>query len=901
MITTGITNQFSHLIVGGARWYVLAVLVLLASLFPRLQADEGVNVIAFGTPNEENESSGYFMITRDNTNLAVSINLTITGGPNVIYTSDYTVVGLTNIVTSNGGRTVTATLDLADGVSSGIVTITAEEDNAIEGGEAIKIQIETGSYIRGNSTSAQLTIGDNDTIATITQQDNVAEEDTLFASLNYDPNYGRRGVFRVGWEAAPGATGSLLTRNVRARFAVPVPNANPNVPNMADPANDYVIHYKISADPDSYIGCVITDTETTGLGYKVYAYLIGEDVIEVTGGDDPIAVGSSVRFGDSLATYEVTAATISNGTGSITIDPPLSQNLTNDLSVTVLLGGGGDGPTGYVLNAPIKQGDTEFKIASGLHGLYPGDVFRVGDDTGNFYVVTDFTPIPALSTSGRGLLEFRRYIFDGSDGGSGLSADIEGTASLETLFAVPAGTTVFAMTIPAESTRIEFSIVATPGDGAEGRETVTMTLDSIPDYDITDPTSSTLIIADADVVATIVSTANAQKPTTSGNFRVTLDQALPKNTVVRYFVTPTTVSPDIAIPGTDYETLSGSVTILAGQTIGDIEVKPINSAAFPSGFRTVTTTLNTSNDFLQAGSTGSVKNASATLNITDSRGTVSIAAGTTDAQEGTPAVSGQFTITLTRPPATSGNVNVRYTVSGSADPERYVALGSVNINGSATTATLTLTPVNNSKADGTEDVIITLDPGDGYGLSTTLPISASLRILDDEPTVAVTAAVDASKGGAAGRFTIAYPGVPAGTLLGRSLRVFFEFSGDAVYDTDFTTNAEITETSPTVKGYIDIPAVARSVDVSIIGGSTPADGSDKTLVLTILPDPAYSIHPDDDSGELEITGSPTPTSSKPTPGSIDSGSSGGGCGLGSGLSALLGLAAFAFLALRRRA
>ncbi|MDW8373941.1 MAG: Calx-beta domain-containing protein, partial [Planctomycetota bacterium] len=122
--------------------------------------------------------------------------------------------------------------------------------------------------------------------------------------------------------------------------------------------------------------------------------------------------------------------------------------------------------------------------------------------------------------------------------------------------------------------------------------------------------------------------------------------------------------------------------------------------------------------------------------------TVTITATDAEAAEGTPANPGTFTITRTG--ATTSALTVSFTVSGTAIAgSDYTALGtSVTIPAGQASATLTVTPIDDTTVESAETVIVTLAAGTGYTLGT--PSSATVTIADNDGAVTVTiAATDA--------------------------------------------------------------------------------------------------------------------------------------------------------------
>jgi len=90
------------------------------------------------------------------------------------------------------------------------------------------------------------------------------------------------------------------------------------------------------------------------------------------------------------------------------------------------------------------------------------------------------------------------------------------------------------------------------------------------------------------------------------------------------------------------------------------------------------------------------------------------------------------TFTFSRTGDTSSPLSISYTVGGSAAPgPDYVALpGSVTIPSGASSATVTVTPIDDALTEGSETVLVAVAPAAGYSVGT--PSSATVTIVDDE-------------------------------------------------------------------------------------------------------------------------------------------------------------------------
>lgn len=96
--------------------------------------------------------------------------------------------------------------------------------------------------------------------------------------------------------------------------------------------------------------------------------------------------------------------------------------------------------------------------------------------------------------------------------------------------------------------------------------------------------------------------------------------------------------------------------------------------------------------------------------------------------------TGTFTITLSS--ASVGTTTVNYTVSGTATSgSDYTSIGtSVNILDGQTTATITVTPIDDATEESTETVIVTLASGSGYTVGS--PSNATINITDNDGAIA---------------------------------------------------------------------------------------------------------------------------------------------------------------------
>ncbi len=310
------------------------------------------------------------------------------------------------------------------------------------------------------------------------------------------------------------------------------------------------------------------------------------------------------------------------------------------------------------------------------------------------------------------------------------------------------------VTIPAGQTFVDLAVNVLDDNIIEGQETVIVGLTSLGAHDpkITlngTPANitATVDIADAETaIVSIIKTADGveSETPTNGQFQVTQTAISPSDTVIAYIVTGT------AQPGAgnDYVTLSGTVTIPAGQTTATIDVTVLNDA-FIEPAETVIVTLTgitTGNPAVSLNLTPA--NLTATVSITDVE-SVSIAA-ILDGAEGTSPTNGRFRVTQSATSPTDTVIN--YSIGGTALPgagKDYLPLfGTVIIPAGQLTADIDVTVLNDLELEGLETVTVTLTGLGAHDPAIILdPLPAKLvatvNIIDDDVPL-ITSAASAS-------------------------------------------------------------------------------------------------------------------------------------------------------------
>jgi hypothetical protein len=312
--------------------------------------------------------------------------------------------------------------------------------------------------------------------------------------------------------------------------------------------------------------------------------------------------------------------------------------------------------------------------------------------------------------------------------------------------------------------------------------------------------------------------------------------------VVQYQVNGT------ATPGSDYVTLSGTMEIPAGQADAAIVVVPVDDQVVESSETVVVElTVPAANPGEQPPyAIGAPGKAVATIadNDTVVLPVVTIVAVDSTAQEANPA-SDTATLKVMRTGSTAAPLLVSYAVSGSATKgEDYTALpGEVTIPAQKSEATIEIVAKDDTAAEGTESVVVTLSPVSGsYEIGD--PGQARISILDNDvptplPVVTLVAsdpvAVEPSGGGAVDTATFM---IQRTSGLEDALTVAYKVSGTARNGADY---AELS-------GEISISEGKESALLVVTPLADHLDEDEETVVIELV-EPDCADHNDDEDGD----------------------------------------------------
>ncbi len=438
------------------------------------------------------------------------------------------------------------------------------------------------------------------------------------------------------------------------------------------------------------------------------------------------------------------------------------------------------------------------------------------------------------------------------------------------------------ITVAAGTTSTNIPIAAINDTVAEVDESVIATINAFGSgYGIGAPDSATAWIRDDDTgsqpeVTVSVPTPNAGEGTGNGTIRINLSAPVAGAPLtIDYQVSGT------ATNGTDYATLSGSVTLGIGASAANLSIQPVNDA-FVEGAETVTVTVVSGANY-QLGNPiyGTVIIADdETAGVTP---TVTLSAPDTTSTEGL-SDTGTFRLTVSPPQASP--LTVHFTRGGTATHGTdYATIGTTaTIPAGAAIYDIVIAPIDDALTESTETVTLTLAVDAAYTVGNTDTLT--VNIIDDESTtpVATFVATDASttEGADTGTFVITLSPAPAVPLT-----VTFGIFGDALPSTDYTHD-----------GTFSWAAGQSTKTITITALTDALTEADEEVRFVVTAGTGYTVGAPSSASILIHNTVPGSGGGGGTPSSGGGGGGGGGCGAG-GLAGLL-LSVACCLGLRRR-
>jgi hypothetical protein len=610
--------------------------------------------------------------------------------------SDFTAV--TETLTISAGET-TATFD---------VVTTADAKDELDETGTVTLSNPTNATISDNT--ADLVITDDDTANITIANQNVAEDGIASFTVTmsttsggpvtvvYTSSTGASGDNATDGTDYPGTTGTLTipTGSTTGVFTIDTTSDNTDEPTETA---TITLSGATSATVDgstTTADLVITDDDPTpGIS-------IGNQSVTEGGTATFTATLSNPSSEDVTVEYVSSSGTATDGTDFTTIT-------TTTLTIPA-------GQTSATFDLVTTEDTTDEANETGTITLQNASNATItGDTTTADFVITDDDDTPSITIADQSVDEAGTATFTATLSGPS-SSDVtvvytssSGTATDGTDYTGATNT----LTIPAGGTSGTFTVVTTADTDNEVDETASVTLSSATNAGISDDTA-VLTITDDDEVGISIGHATATEGGT-GTFTVTLDKAPAEDVTIIY-----TSGSGTATDNTDYTGTTGTITILAGQTTGTIEVPTTGDDTY-EGNETATLTLSSATNATISGSTTT---ADLVINDDDSEPSITIANQTV-----TEAGTASFTVTLSNP--TTSEVTVEYdSGSGTAtNGTDFTAVAStLTIAAGDTEGIFTVVTNTDSNSESTETASITLSNANNATISDS---SADLVIIDD--------------------------------------------------------------------------------------------------------------------------------------------------------------------------
>jgi len=757
-------------------------------------------------------------------------------------------------------QTLSGTVTLPANSNSVKVDVTTIDDKIIEGDETV-IMTLTG----GTTTTIGAFTGNNSATVIIADDDNTITNQVLKVVRKSDASEpATNGAFEISlptgitaaqditvhYTIAGTATNGIDYTTLNGTVVLPHGQETVAVPVL-------VIDDKIIEQPETVI-LQITNGTSTSFNYKADA-TAGRATVTIADDDD-------ISANKVLSVTKANDAAEPGTNGAFTISLPTGVTATDDITVNYAITGTATNGTDYTIDAtatiPAGQNSVNVsvnviddKIIEGTETV----VMTLGD--GQSATFGSFTIDPTKATATVNIADDDDILANKQLSIVNISDAAEPATNGKFMISLPTGVTV------AEDLTIQYTIAGTATNGTDyttlngtvvmpaGQSSVEMPVMVIDDKIIeenetviatltggastkftgfqpaaTAATATVTIMDDdnttANRVISIIKGADAAEPAINGAFIFSLPAGLTASAPV----TITYTVGGTATPGVDYRTLSGTVTIPAGENRVTVPVTVIDDLIVEET-ENVTATISTITATGLGNFAASSTQGAATVLIADDdnipANRVLSVVKTTDAAE--PSTNGAFTISLPTGITFTDDVTVNYTISGTAtNGVDYTMSATATIPAGQNSVSVAVNVIDDKIIEGDETVILTLADGKSstFGSFTINPAqaAATVTIADDDDNatnrqLSVVKLADAAEPGTNGAFSIS---LPAGITAAQAITVNYTISGTATNGVDYT----ITSTATIAAGdnQVTIPVVV--IDDKIIEG--PED-----VVLTL--------------------------------------------------------------------
>ena len=664
--------------------------------------------------------------------------------------SDLTV----NVSVSDSGSfisgAVPTTVMIPMGDTSATLTVATEDDNTDEANGMVTAEVTTGSgYTVGAPSSVMVVVNDND-------------EPTVSISAGGAVTEGTAATFMVTADIMPV---SDLAVNVSVSDSGSFISGTAPTTVMI-PAGDTSATLTVATEDDSTDegSGSITATLASGTGYIVGSPSsavvtvndndgVVEPAVSISAVTSPVTEGTDATFTVMASTPPASALTVNvsvtqtgmfiMGTAPTTVEIPAGMTsaplmvatendntaeMNGSIEVTVM------GGTGYTVGSPdravvtVEDNDMAGITVTPTSGLTTTEAGR----TATFTVVLDSQPTADVS-----------IVVSSSDTG-------EGTVS-----PTPCLCRTLTFTNSDWDRARTVTVMGVDDTVADGDQTYTIELAAAtstdPNYDGLNPADVSVINTDNDVVSTGI-TLTVQ-PNTLGEGGSATDVTVTATLNGSPVPTATTVTLSlggVAVNGTDYSATAPTITIAARAAAGTatFSITPTDDAEVEGAETIVVSGMAT------GGFSGTVTPVTVTLTDNDAAAlpAVSISAVNASVAEGADAT---FTVTAATAPASDVTVNVNVVDNGAFASAGDTGARTVTIVMGTTTATLTVSTVDDSVDEANATIMATVTTGSGYVVGALS--SASVTVTDDDGhgiTVTPTSGLTTTEVGGTATFTV---------------------------------------------------------------------------------------------------------------------------------------------------
>ena len=404
----------------------------------------------------------------------------------------------------------------------------------------------------------------------------------------------------------------------------------------------------------------------------------------------------------------------------------------------------------------------------------------------------------------------------------------------------------YTLTVPATMATATFTVTGVDDGVIDAAETVIFTIASGTGYTVGTPSAATVTISDDDVPTATISagTASIAEAGGSSTLTVTLSVAPANDVTVNltrsgtatigsgndYTQSGLTANTDPSYTLTVQATMTTATFTVTGVDDNDAEVDETAIFTIASG----------------AGySVGTPSAATVTVTSEDAPSATISASPASIAEDG-----GSSTLTVTLNVAPASDVTVNLTRSGAAtigSGNDYTQSGltantdpsyTLTVSATMTTATFTVTGVDDNDAEGGETAIFTIASGTGYTPAATPANAATVTITDDDLVVTISAGTaSVAENGGSSTLTVTLNAAPASNVI-----VNVTLGGTATFIDDYLFLRGTASLAGSGADYtLTVPATMADATFGLSAVSDTAMEADETVTFTIASGAGYTV------------------------------------------------------------